>query len=545
MTEAQREEIIRTTQWRIHPNGDDWFWIYSRGIRNTSDYCELTLSWAYDRCRISYWVDVNKFGVQVDLRKKLQEETVIAGYNVSFPTQNRGDNRGYVCHLVIDGVTHANFYDRRESIIQVCNDIKRWFQDNGYLDSNYLGRIEAIEIENLKGEEKMNAKPILEQIKGIEMFNRLKGSLLFYMSLGSKELFHSNTWGWLIENNNSFARLFFPSIPQGAIVTVTREERKRDLTIWINKGAKTAKAYVIENKFKSIPRKEQLLEYERNVGSRFAEGVVTGIEKPHWIEEKGVSRWRFMSYPEISAAIRKEIGSMICLSEPYKELIKDYCTMIEDMSELLDKFLEPYPDTLLTMKQCFALSDVRLEDLVNKLSAERFANWLREQLEMYDIERRVSESGLKFTISTDYLKKHSIIDIRIVGDSRSDDVDIKNHDGTSQWLLGIQIEDGVYSRCFQVGGQIKKSDGRGWRHGEIFKKFNELGWLPSKENVTNAKKVRVPYGRYEVHGKYSFVYQPEGLSDMSYSTLKNKIVSDMNAACDFIEKVDIKKELTK
>ena len=50
MTVAQREEIIRTTQWRIHPNGDDWFWIYSRGARNTPNYCELTLSWAHDRC---------------------------------------------------------------------------------------------------------------------------------------------------------------------------------------------------------------------------------------------------------------------------------------------------------------------------------------------------------------------------------------------------------------------------------------------------------------------------------------------------------------
>ena len=165
MTVVQREEIIRTTQWRVHPNGDDWFWIYSRGIRNTSDYCELTLSWAHDRCRISYWVDVNKFGVRADLRKKLQEETVIAGYNVSFPAQNRGDNRGYVCHLVIDGATHANLYDRRESIIQACNDIKQWFQYNGYLDPNYLSRIEAIEIENLKGEEKMNDRTMQEEIK--------------------------------------------------------------------------------------------------------------------------------------------------------------------------------------------------------------------------------------------------------------------------------------------------------------------------------------------------------------------------------------------
>ena len=63
--------------------------------------------------------------------------------------------------------------------------------------------------------------------------------------------------------------------------------------------------------------------------------------------------------------------------------------------------------------------------------------------------------------------------------------------------------------------------------------------------MTNAKKVRVPYGRYEVHGKYSFVYQPEGLLDMSYSSLKNKIVSDMKAACDFIETVDVQGVLTK
>ena len=28
----------------------------------------------------------------------------------------------------------------------------------------------------------------------------LKKSMIYQMSLGSKELFHSNVWGWLIEN---------------------------------------------------------------------------------------------------------------------------------------------------------------------------------------------------------------------------------------------------------------------------------------------------------------------------------------------------------
>ena len=377
-----------------------------------------------------------------------------------------------------------------------------------------------------------------------EIRSRLKGSLLFYMSLGSKELFHSNTWAWLIERDNNFARIFFPSIPQGAAITVTREEKNRDLTIWVNKGTNNAQAYVIENKFKSIPRRGQLVQYENEVGSEFKEGVVTGIARPSWMEEANVSRWRFVSYPEISSAIRKVTDRGTCLSGYYKEIIKEYCTMIEDMSELLNKFLAPYPTTLLTTKQCLALSDVRLEDLVNKLSAERFANWLRNQPEIIDIEQRVRVRGLRFFVFTDYLKKHSIVDIRIVQDSRSDDAVIKDHGGTSPWLLGIQIEDDVYGRCFQVGGQVKKSNGHGWRHNEIFEKFNQLGWLPLKEDVMNAKKVRVPYGRYEVHGKYSFVYQPEGLLDMSYSSLKDKIVSDMNEACDFIENVDVQGVLT-
>ena len=378
-----------------------------------------------------------------------------------------------------------------------------------------------------------------------EICSRLKGSLLFYMSLGSKELFHSNTWAWLIEKDNDFARIFFPSIPRGVAITVTREEKNRDLTIWVNKGANEAKAYVIENKFKSIPRRGQLVQYEKEVGSEFKEGVITGIARPVWMEESNMSRWRFISYPEISSAIRKTADLATSLSGHYKELIKDYCTMIEDMSDLLNKFLAPYPTTLLTTEQCLTLSDVRLEDLVNKLSAEKFANWLRNQKEVIDIEKRVRNRGLRFFIVTDYLKKHSIVDIRIVKDSRSDDAIIKDHGGTSPWLLGIQIENDVYGRCFQVGWQVKKSNGQGWSHKEIFEKFNQLRWLPLKKDVMNPTKVRVPYGRYEVPGKYSFVYQPEGLVDMSYSSLKDKIVRDMKVACDFIERVDVQGELTK
>ena len=39
----------------------------------------------------------------------------------------------------------------------------------------------------------------------------LKKSMIYQMSLGSKELFHSNVWGWLIENDKNFINAFIPT----------------------------------------------------------------------------------------------------------------------------------------------------------------------------------------------------------------------------------------------------------------------------------------------------------------------------------------------
>ena len=44
----------------------------------------------------------------------------------------------------------------------------------------------------------------------INDIDRLEQSLVYKMSLGSKELYHSNIWAWLMENDNSFIKAFFP-----------------------------------------------------------------------------------------------------------------------------------------------------------------------------------------------------------------------------------------------------------------------------------------------------------------------------------------------
>lgn len=71
----------------------------------------------------------------------------------------------------------------------------------------------------------------------------LKESLLFQMSLGSKELYHSNVWAWLIDNDHNFIKVFFPDFQQNIfnVLGVSRECRHRDIIIWLQKNGYTDK----------------------------------------------------------------------------------------------------------------------------------------------------------------------------------------------------------------------------------------------------------------------------------------------------------------
>ncbi len=131
--------------------------------------------------------------------------------------------------------------------------------------------------------------------------NNLKSSPVYAMSLGSKELFHTNFWAWIMEHEKyqkEFINLFFADIIIDNISKITREEGNRDITIWVDNNSK---AYVIENKLKSIATKEQLDNYKKRLDKKFAGGVVTGIEDP----KSECSHWKFISYEKIAEKLMK------------------------------------------------------------------------------------------------------------------------------------------------------------------------------------------------------------------------------------------------
>ena len=140
----------------------------------------------------------------------------------------------------------------------------------------------------------------LQQIDITQAVEQLDNSIIYQMSLNSHELFHSNLWAWLMEKDRRFISVFFPEL--SAAEKIRREEDNRDITIWYDDN----NAYVIENKFKSIPTEAQLISYEKKLRleNKFAKGILTGICKPAISIGMGaLSNWSFLSYEEIANRI--------------------------------------------------------------------------------------------------------------------------------------------------------------------------------------------------------------------------------------------------
>lgn len=109
----------------------------------------------------------------------------------------------------------------------------------------------------------------------------LKSSTMFYMSLGSKELFHSNFLHWLsiidmdyflkvIRSLSGVTNSFWWEDPKKYKIDVRREDKNFDLSIWVLDNCKDKKnekeekwipVLVLENKMKSLPYREQLEKY--------------------------------------------------------------------------------------------------------------------------------------------------------------------------------------------------------------------------------------------------------------------------------------------
>lgn len=342
-----------------------------------------------------------------------------------------------------------------------------------------------------------------------EAIEKLKHSLTYQMSLGGRELFHSNVWCWLMKRDPAFIRVFFPAFDpeKDKVESIQREWLNMDLVIKLA----NQKIYIIENKLKSLPYSEQLQKYTEKAeakGYRILGKVYTGVCDTLTKEER--KDWNFISYSDIAEGIKMQLESSP-LSNEQKAQIREYCNNIHCMIAIANHALKSGENRLI-----YSYSDelndpsVRLQDLCIKLKGADFVGHLRKTF--------VHESSLKITLSFNH--KNSTIDIYYEAEIESSPI------------LGIQIEGTQYRRfVLQKTGDANADF--------LFEKYAEKDWFdshfskvqgtvfghPTTMKPRNHKK----YDSYKKDGESCFVYQYYDIVDEnnSYTELAKQIQDDL------------------
>lgn len=371
----------------------------------------------------------------------------------------------------------------------------------------------------------------------------LSKSLLYQMSLGSKELYHSNVWAWLIENDTSFIKVFFPRFNENeySVLGVSRECRHRDLIVWLHKNGypdNEQKYYlIIENKIKSLHEYKQLEGYTEYLwDNQLLLAAFTGIENNldqddlYITNENTGALWQFRSYCDISDGIRRiataSTSEVICQR---LQQIYEYCDIVSSIDFLLKSAKKSSCGKLSYETHGIALSDerIRLKDVFIKLKGADFISYIK--MHRAELEALCpSGKGFVLLIEQSFHNLKATLDIRFTN---------RRADTEHYFLIGVQIEGMQYRLCAEMDGKAHSVD-------NVYESLKDVWFDDTFDYRTNRRVFGRPTsmrGKYDSYGKgsnaYSFVYQYYNLdeSNNKYQDLLEDIKRDMTKASEIIK----------
>ena len=286
----------------------------------------------------------------------------------------------------------------------------------------------------------------------MEDFTLLKNSLIYQMSLGSKELYHSNVWAWLIEQDTDFVKVFFDEsiLDEYDVLGVARECKHRDLIIWLQKkGYTKEKCYlVIENKIKSLPTKEQLIGYTEDIWNyKLLGAVFTGIINPFGQDvetsKNGVSAvWKFVDYTTISYEIENILSNSRAETIiNNSSVILEYSNVVRAISHLLNKELNNSVGKL-TYAHDSVINELRFDDLYIKLKGADFISYVRQKANLLP-----TVEGFYLMIEQTFNNGKATLDFRFSN---------RKSDNDKWFVIGIQIEGTQYRTLVEAEQAIAK-----------------------------------------------------------------------------------------
>ena len=342
---------------------------------------------------------------------------------------------------------------------------------------------------------------------------------MFRLSLGSKELFHSNFLAFLWDQNpKAFLELLNDLCHNSIQVedlfrkepTLDREKENFDICLHHKEGKGEKEIYdiIIENKVKSIPYKEQLEDYENKVKQHHNTTTYILLTlADNFPNANNIKGWTIVSYETLAEKLELKMNIFSSSNQQIQKYIEDYIYFIKQLTPLKDKILEdlknngPYHQ----QEDINTFHKYKLSDLYIKLRGAYFIGLIKDKLEStykkngVDVEyftsskfeeRRRGGSGEKTMIWL-----HS-------GMNRGKStVTASINPANSENLYELQIEGDQYRHMFNQNGLVAK-------RGSVSKNLLNILYfdynnLPSKVNNNWAEKS--DFNQYKPNCLYKYV----------------------------------------
>lgn len=312
----------------------------------------------------------------------------------------------------------------------------------------------------------------------ISELEELHKNPMFRISLGSKELFHSNFLAFLCDcNKQAFLNMIYHLLPEGKKInvnellgkelTIYREKENLDLCICHTENKKDCIDIVIENKVKSIPYIEQLDEYRqtaakpqyKNSASVTYILLTLATEFPN--KEAIAEDWNIITYDQLVEAI-KQYYRKNNMEPRLQQYIEDYTDFIDKLSalQIVDKFNdEPFHNpAIIEAYHKKKLSDLYLKQrgsyficlLLNKITEAQENN----RLGKIDIKQGAKSQASGKNVGDN--SKNAIIYLASGMNRGKSTITIHIYPKESQSSYALQIEGNQYRHMFIQSGLIAK-----------------------------------------------------------------------------------------
>ncbi len=399
-----------------------------------------------------------------------------------------------------------------------------------------------------------------------DILNRLKESPLFNLSLGSKELFHSNFIAWLGENDAT--RSIFIDILKMLLngknydwisefkqhpdqYVILREYKHFDLCILKENNP----VLILENKVKSIPTFDQLDKYSQKIALQqnncccILLTLIDDFADKEIIESKG---WIIVTYNDLAQCL----NNISFYHNSYIHyLIDDYRFFVNVLNSISANWMisDRYMlENDISQKLC----DLRIVDLAQKLQVCRLFMELKKAITEKGIASRIpcrplfwklNNSNMKIAVG--YSNKSALLDIVLFLDKSKDINDIDNNINT----LHIQLQGEQYRHAYEFEITKKqfeilsetKPRTKNYNNNVkiIIENKQDLNkyksWLSdyikAKNKIFKASEIMPSKDYYNSYkgsgnGKYSlFIYQYHKIRDNAIiKDIVNCIISDIN-----------------